>query len=222
MQQWTVRDVMTNQVLTVSADARPDEVIAMITAHDVSALAVVDDFDAVIGVLTRTDVLKSMSFGPERSRGRLTRWRAPPPEIGGHRPSARQMMPAPAVTVAPDATTAQAGRRMHRAGVKRLLVTDHRRHLLGIVAAADLLKVFGRSDETLAADVRALLAPLAADAVRIGVSAGVVTLAGRVSDRTTARLIEDLGHAAPGVAEVVTDLRVESRAASADLASTGG
>lgn len=222
MQQWTVRDVMTNQVLTVSADARPDEVIAMITAHDVSALAVVDDFDAVIGVLTRTDVLKSMSFGPERPRGRLPRWRSAPPGIGWHRTSARQMMTAPAVTVAPGATTALAGRRMHRAGVKRLLVTDHRRHLLGIVAAADLLKVFGRSDEALAADVRALLAPLAADAVRIGVSTGVVTLAGRVPDPTTARVIEGLAHAAPGVAEVVTDLRVESSAASAELASTVG
>jgi CBS-domain-containing membrane protein len=111
---------------------------------------------------------------------------------------------------------------MHRAGVKRLLVTDHRRHLLGIVAAADLLKVFGRSDETLAADVRALLAPVAAGAVRIGVNAGVVTLAGRVPDRTTAHLLEDLAHAAPGVADVVTDLRVESSDAPARVASTVG
>jgi CBS domain-containing protein len=216
MQQWTVRDVMTNQVLTVSADARPAEVIAMITTHDVSALAVVDRFDAVIGVLTRTDVLKSMTFGEQGPRGRLARWRSAPPEIGWHATSAREMMTAPPVTIAPDATIAQAGRRMHRSRVNRLLVTDHRRHLVGIIAAADLLKVFGRSDEVIANDVRARMEPVSAADVLVGVNAGVVTLIGRVPDRAKASLLEDLAGATPGVADVVTELRVDAPAAAPD------
>ncbi|MBG0564787.1 CBS domain-containing protein [Actinoplanes aureus] len=217
MQHWTVRDVMTNQMLTVAADARPAEVITVITTHDVSALAVVDAFDMVIGVLTRTDVLNAMVWREEPRRGLLARWRRAEPEFGWGRATADQMMSTPAVTVAPGATLAQAGRKMRRAGVKRLLVVDHRQRLLGVVAAADLLKVFGRSDDAVRTDVRAALEPAAAAAaaaVRIDVRAGVVTLTGRTNDRSAAVLLQDLAWAVPGVVDVDADLRVEPSAAA--------
>src|SRR5690242_9263810 len=54
----------------VAADAPATEVITMPTAHDVSALAVVSEFDVVIGVLTRTDVLQALERREQRSRRR--------------------------------------------------------------------------------------------------------------------------------------------------------
>jgi CBS-domain-containing membrane protein len=212
MRQWKVRDVMTNEVLTVPAEARPREVISKITGHDVSALAVVDEFDVVIGVLTRTDILEAMAWREERPRSRLVSWRRARPEVGWRRSSAREMMTAPAVTVAPDVTPAQAGRLMVDAGVKRLLVTDDRRRLLGIVAAADLLKIFARSDEAVMGDVRSVLTPLAVGAVHADVHAGVVSLTGRVPDRAAEHLLRDVARGVPGVVDVVTDLHVESPA----------
>ncbi|MEV4641160.1 CBS domain-containing protein [Actinoplanes sp. NPDC049548] len=209
MKQWTVRDVMTNQVLTVAAAAEPADALTTITTHDVSALAVVDDFDVVIGVLTRTDLLEAMTWRQDRARSRLPWRRRRQPALAWSRATVRDMMTAPAVTVAPDATPARAARLMHRAGVKRLLVTDHLRRLVGIVAAADLLTIFGRSDEDVEADVRALLQPVGADAVQVGVHDGVATLTGRVPDQATERLLHDLTRAAPGVADVVADLHVQ-------------
>jgi CBS domain-containing protein len=204
---------MTDQVLTVAVSAGPEEVVRRLTTHDVSALAVVDEFDVVIGVLTRTDVLESLTWREEQPRRRLP-WRRELPEVGWQRTTAREMMTAPAVTIGPEVTPAQAGRLMHRAGVNRLLVTDHRRHLLGIIAAADLLKIFGRSDENVRADVEAALRPVTAGAVRVGVDAGVVLLTGRVPDRPTAKVLRDLAHAAPGATDVITDLRVEPATAT--------
>jgi CBS-domain-containing membrane protein len=145
MQQQTVRTLMTDQVLTVPTGATPAEVIAMLTAHDVSALAVVDEFDVVIGVLTRTDVLNALTWHEERPRSRLPWRRRARTGFGWSRTTARGMMSAPPVTIAPEATPEEAARLMDTAGVKRLLVTDHRRRLVGIVAAADLLPVLGRA-----------------------------------------------------------------------------
>jgi CBS domain-containing protein len=145
MQQSKVRDVMTNQVLTVATDAPPTEVIAVMTSHDVSAVAVADDFDVVLGVLTRTDVLSAMAWRTETPRSRLPWRRRTRPTFFWRRTTARQMMTAPAVTIAPDMTPAQAGRRMREADVNRLLVTDHRQRLLGIVSAGDPLEVLTSS-----------------------------------------------------------------------------
>ncbi|UQU62713.1 CBS domain-containing protein [Couchioplanes caeruleus] len=151
MQQQTVRTLMTNQVLTVPTGATPAEVVAMLTAHDVSALGVVDEYDVVIGVLTRTDVLDALTWHEERPRSRLPWRRREGRGLGWSRATAREMMSAPPVTIGPAATPAEAAELMHTAGVNRLLVTDHRRRLVGIIAAADLLRVLGRSGEPVAA-----------------------------------------------------------------------
>jgi CBS domain-containing protein len=162
MQQWNVRDVMTKQVPTVRDDATPTELVETITAYDVSALAVVDDFDLVIGVVTRTDVLKSLTLRQVRRRS----WPNPArrtlsSSLGWDPRTAREMMSAPALTVGPDATLAEAGRLMHYHNVNRLLVTTGPdRRLLGIVTAADLLKRYARSDEDIRADVRRALEAL--------------------------------------------------------------
>ena len=177
------------------------------TAHDVSALAVADRFEQVTGVVTRGDILKALVWRQSRPRGRLFRRRRESSMSWSHQ-AAWEIMSAPAVTIAPGETLGQAGRVMQHAGVKRLLVTDHRRQLLGVIAAADLLKNFARSDEDLQAGVQTMLNRLA---VRIGVRVddGVVTLTGRVREPTTARIARDLARAELGVAAVVSELELE-------------
>jgi CBS-domain-containing membrane protein len=175
MQQWNVRDVMTNEVLTVGLDARPHDVLAKLRAHDVSAVAVVDLFNLVMGVLTRTDLINAIDWQEDRPRSRWGPWRRPRPRFDWRRTTARRMMTAPAVTIAPDATLAQAGRLMYEAGVKSLLVTDHRQYLVGIVAATDLLKALGH-DDAVRADVRHAVE---AATVHAEVQAAVVRVPGR-------------------------------------------
>lgn len=63
-------------------------------------------------------------------------------------------MTSPALTTRPDATLAQAARTMAHARVKRLPVVNELGMLEGIVSRADLLKVFLRSDDEIAEEVR--------------------------------------------------------------------
>ncbi|WP_406382083.1 CBS domain-containing protein [Streptomyces sp. NBC_01618] len=72
--------------------------------------------------------------------------------------------------------------------VKRLPVVDTDGRLKGIVSRADLLKIFLRSDDDLAAEIRHevvdRLFPASHRNVKVGVTRGVATLTGRVHDAT--------------------------------------
>lgn len=207
MRPWKVRDVMTSEVLTVDYDTALAEVVNTLTAYDVSAVAVVDEYDSVLGVVTRTDVLSSLRIRSASPAPRLP-WRRPAltPTWTAH--SAGQMMSAPAMTVEPDATLAEAGRLMRRRSVDRLLVVGHDRRLLGIVSAADLLKPHHRPDDEIRAGARRALASLPADDLAFTVHDGVVTLAGTVDDDRTAKLLPPLIRDVPGVTAIRNEVTV--------------
>lgn len=208
--QWTVRDAMTAEVMTAAVDAAPADVVTTMTMYDVSAVAVTDEHDQVLGVITRTDVLDALTFPAPERRPRLP-WRrivAAPRWIPA---SAGEMMCAPALTVAPDATLAQAGRLMRRHRVSRLLVTGADRRLLGIVAAGDLLKVHDRPDESVRADVRQVLGALPARQLSVDVHDGVVTVTATVDDTRLAALLPRLARDVPGVTLVHDEVTVEQQ-----------
>jgi CBS domain-containing protein len=112
------------------------------------------------------------------------------------------------VSIAPEATAAEAARRMHTAGVKRLPVVERGR-LVGIVSRADLLKVFDRSDADIRREIirdvivgEFMMAP---SRFFLHVSDGVVVLQGRVERRNL------LPHLVRAVQEVEGVVRVEDR-----------
>ncbi|WP_433364806.1 CBS domain-containing protein [Actinoplanes sp. CA-142083] len=205
MQQWTVRDVMTPEVLTVGYDTPPAGVITTMTRYDVSALAVVDRYDSVLGIITRTDVLSGIEAREPERRPRLP-WRRPVTTPSFLARSAGEMMSAPALTVAPEVTLAQAARIMRHGAVNRLLVTGAGRRLLGVVTAADLLKVYERPDEAIRADVWQVLTALPSEDVAFAVHDGVATMAGTVPDARTATVIERLVRDVPGVTAVRNEI----------------
>nr|WP_296065461.1 CBS domain-containing protein [uncultured Actinoplanes sp.] len=215
MQQSTVRDVMTTEVLTVDYDTPPAAVITTMTTYDVSALAVVDGYDSVLGVITRTDVLNGIEMPQPDRRPRLP-WRRPAATPVFTARTAGRMMSAPALTVAPDVTLAQAGRLMRRNAVNRLLVIGADRRLLGIVTAADLLKVYDRPDEVIRAGVRQALAALPARDVAFDVHDGVVMIAGTVAHARTRTLLERRVRDVSGVTAVHNEIAVAPPAILAD------
>lgn len=115
-------------------------------------------------------------------------------------------MSAPAVTVHPGATLAQAARIMAQRKVKRLPVVDDESLLEGVVSRSDLLKVFLRGDGELAEEVRHevvdRLFPLSADHIQVEVAEGVVTLTGWVEGNGLAAVAERLARAVEGVVDV--------------------
>jgi CBS domain-containing protein len=208
--QSLVKDLMTTPVVTVGPTTPFKEIVARLAEHRVSAVPVVDDSPLVLGVVSEADLLLKEEFpDPDQDiplwwtrRARLDRAKAAASV-------ARDLMTVAVVAISPDATVAEAARRMHTAKVKRLPVVDRTGRLVGIVSRGDLLKVFDRSDQEIHREIiedvivgEFMMAP---SRFFLHVTDGVVVLQGRVERRS---LLPYLVRAVQGVEGVV---RVEDR-----------
>ncbi|MGW2702611.1 CBS domain-containing protein [Streptomyces sp. NPDC001340] len=199
-----VNDVMTRTVVALRTGAAFKEIVRTMREWRVSALPVLDGGGHVVGVVSEADLLPKEEYR-EGDPGRYgQRHAADLRKADGV--TAQELMTAPAVTVAPDATLAQAARAMARSGVKRLPVVDDEGALKGIVSRSDLLTVFLRDDEDIAEDVgREVVTRLFGTRtapVRVEVHDGVVTLTGRVQDTVLVPLAILLARSVPGVVDV--------------------
>ncbi|MFJ8857996.1 CBS domain-containing protein [Streptomyces sp. NPDC102451] len=201
----TVSDLMTHTAVAVGSRASYKDIVRLLNEWKVSALPVLAGEGRVIGVVSEADLLP-------KEENRPTGDSAP-----GDRPFAdsakadalyaEQLMSTPAVTVHADATVAEAARIMARRQVKRLPVVDSGGLLQGIISRGDLLKVFLRSDEDIAAEARTVLSELpAASVIGVQVADGVVTLGGALSDRALVPLVARAVRAVEGVVDIRLDL----------------
>ena len=138
------RDVMTKEVVTVHPNTPVPEIARLLLARRISAVPVVDDGDAPIGMVSEGDLIGRAAPDPA-PRGDW--WlallaeavEAPPPEVGGL--VAQQVMSSPVVTVTEDTDLAEIARLIARFRIKRVPVVRQDR-LVGIVSRADLLRGF--------------------------------------------------------------------------------
>ncbi|AJT69670.1 hypothetical protein T261_8073 [Streptomyces lydicus] len=204
-----VRDVMTETVAAVDRGARFKEVVETMERWKVSALPVLAGEGRVVGVVSEADLLPKEEFR-ESDPDRLEQLRRVDDVRRAEAVTAGELMTSPAHTVRADATLSQAARVMARESVKRLPVVDGHGVLMGIVSRADLLKVFLRSDEDLAEEIRrtvvgTLFAAPARD-LQVTVTDGVATLRGRVRDTSLVPVIARLVRAVEGVVDVEFDV----------------
>jgi CBS-domain-containing membrane protein len=200
-----VSDVMTHTVVAVGRDASFKGIVKIMQEWKVSAVPVLEGEGRVIGVVSEADLLIKEEFrdsDPDRftQMSRLSDLA----KAGGM--TAADVMSTPAVTVRPDATLAQAARVMAQRKVKRLPVVDDTGLLEGVVSRADLLKVFLRTDDEIAEEVRGeILAPLfpsSPEQVGVDVADGVVTLTGHVGDASLVPIVARLVRSVEGVVDV--------------------
>jgi CBS domain-containing protein len=206
-----VKDLMTTPVVTVEPTTPFKEIVARLAQHRVSAVPVVDNDNRVLGVVSEADLLLKEEFpDPDldiplwwSKRNRLERAKAAASV-------ARDLMTVAVVAIAPEATAAEAARRMHTAGVKRLPVVERGR-LVGILSRGDLVKVFNRSDAAIRREIiedvivsQFMMAP---SRFFLHVTDGVVVLQGRVERRSL------LPYVVRAVQEVEGVIRVENRLA---------
>ncbi|MEU9140012.1 CBS domain-containing protein [Streptomyces sp. NPDC048404] len=204
-----VSDVMTHTVAAIGRGAGFKEIVQLMEQWQVSALPVVEGESRVIGVVSEADLLPKEEFRdghPDRET-QLRRLKDLA-KAGGL--TAEELMTSPAITVRADAPLAQAARVMAHAKVKRLPVVDETGGLEGVVSRGDLLKVFLRSDEDIAEEVRreivSYLFHASPSPVRVTVRGGVVTLTGRVRDTALVPVAARLVRAVEGVVDVGFDL----------------
>ncbi|MGW6417363.1 CBS domain-containing protein [Streptomyces sp. NPDC055055] len=211
-QPFVVADVMTRKVVAVRPAAEFKEIVAAMERWKVSAVPVVEDGARVVGVVSEADLLLKEEFHDHRL-GMVEQWRRIDATAKAGSRRARDLMTSPPVTVSPGASLPQCARLMAARGVKRLPVVDASGAIQGIVSRADLLKVFLRPDEDLAAEVRGevveLLFPLSGDQVEVRVDAGVVTLSDPIPDSALIPVAARLARAVEGVVDVRCRLAAE-------------
>ena len=207
-----VCDVMNPTVVTVDRLTPYKEIARLLTEHRISGLPVLRGRE-LVGVVTEADLLTA----EEETRRRLkspnnTTWR--PGLHEHHALTAGDLMTAPAITIGPDANVSAAARLMTTHRIRRLPVTDQDRMLIGVVSRRDLLSVFLRPDEDIAADIARLLHEILAvepGEASVSVQDGRVTLSGALDPKTalhgaliplTIRLMWDI----EGVVDVIDQL----------------
>ncbi|MDN3027829.1 CBS domain-containing protein [Streptomyces sp. S.PB5] len=198
---YTVSDVMTHTVVAVGSEAPFKEIVELLDQWKVSAVPVLAGEGRVVGVVSEADLLAKEEFRDSDAGEFEERAKAGAVTAG-------ELMSAPAVTVHADASVAEAARIMARRHVKRLPVVDGVGLLQGVVSRSDLLKVFLRPDEEIAAEIRQTVlermpvtSPLA-----VTVHDGVATLTGSAAERAYLPVVARAVHSVEGVVDVRLDL----------------
>lgn len=223
-----VSDVMRTDVITVDRATPYKDVARLLVQHRISGMPVLKMGREVAGVVTEADLLaaEAKTARQLRSGGRLGLPRRARRHLAF---TAGELMSAPAVTVGPNVTVHAAGRMMSARHVRLMPVVSERNTLIGVVSRRDLLAIFLRPDEDIAADVRQVLddvllaQPGVAD---VSVRDGVVTLTGSLDPATGAhgdlipvaiRLMWDVD----GVVDIVDLLGQRGTAASQPSPGSG-
>ncbi len=129
MSEKTVRDWMHRGVVTCHPETPVEEVAQTMDAQDISALVVVDDAGAAVGVISRTDLVNSRFIQPY-----LRHW---------HGMGAEHLMTKPVVSVTADTTIREAVLLLNEKHIHRLVVAERvDGHIkpVGILSVTDLAK----------------------------------------------------------------------------------
>ena len=205
-----VQDVMTREVVTVSAEEPLKGVAALLLERRISGLPVVDSRKRLLGVVSEGDLLAKEAESTHRRHGL---WRLLKKGAKSTAKTAGEAMTSPALTVAPTASVTEAAALMLEREVNRLPVVDQGT-LVGIVTRADLIRGFARHDSEIerevAQDVLLRTFSIVPENVHVAVLNGEVTLTGEVeNDSVRATLLSYLG-GVPGIVAVHSELKVRT------------
>src|SRR5215469_12730291 len=159
-----VVDVMVTDVIAVRADASFKEIAARLRERHVSAFAVLDADDKVIGVVSEADLLpkEALEAGYEGHWGPLSGLRHRTEREKATGLTAADLMSRPPVTVGPFDLVSHAAHLMYDHKITSLPVVNRGR-LTGMITRADVLSVFSRPDEDIRREIldRVILAEFA-------------------------------------------------------------
>jgi CBS-domain-containing membrane protein len=201
----TVKDIMTTRVISVRKDASFKDMAAMLRSSRISAFPVIDDAGRVIGVVSAGDLLvkEAVLAGGTSLLAALRHIREDDKAAGV---TAADLMTAPAVTIGPDASVADAARLMYDRRVKRLPVVTAAGRLMGIVSRVDVLAVFNRPDSEIRSEVVNEVLPgiLAGNPTgfEVTVADGIVTISGSLASGQVGHTILDAVRHVQGVVAV--------------------
>ncbi len=137
-----VRDVMTTDVVTVRQGTSLPAAAHLMVAKKVSGLPVIDADERLVGILTEGDFVSAMNIDGSILAGALETIVRKRRVKKGMGTIVDDIMTRSPITIRVNDSLEMAVRRMDRNKVKRLVVTGEDGRVHGIVARADLIKIF--------------------------------------------------------------------------------
>ena len=207
-----VREIMTTDVLTIGPEAELRDVARLFVEHGISGLPVCGAQREILGVISEGDILFKEQGRADEGQSLLARLDGSAARAADKAAAVKvgDAMTAPAITVPPYCSVAEAARIMSEHGINRLPVVKGD-EVVGIVTRTDLVRAFVRSDEEIRREIREdvlrdtlwLEGPAAVD---VDVDRGVVRLNGHMETSSDASLLVRLVGRVPGVVSVLADL----------------
>jgi CBS domain-containing protein len=203
-----VHEVMTTDVATTAPESSLKEAALELVRRRISGMPVVDAEHHVVGVVSEADILAKE--GDEQKPGGFLQWLVDPgdPWVAARFDAVTvgDAMSAPARTILPDRTVAEAAMLMLDENINRLPVVDADGKLVGLVSRGDLVRAFVRSDAEILSeieeDVIRRVLWLNPEEVDVTVESGIVTIKGEVASEADADLLPKFVRRVPGVVEV--------------------
>ena len=137
-------DVMVSKVITVGPNTTVQEIANILLSNRISAVPVIDDRGALIGIISEGDLIHRVEAGTERhdswwlklmtDKGALAR-----DFVKSHAVKAVDVMSKRVITASPDLALGDLASLLEKHRIKRVPIVDHGK-LIGIVSRANLLQ----------------------------------------------------------------------------------
>ena len=128
------RDIMTAPVVVVPEGLPLSQAASIMVTHKLKRLPVVDERGALIGIVSRVDLLRTVTDCPERDRA------SEPDRASNGHVRLEKVMRRDVPTVFPDTPIAQVVQAVVSTRLNRALVVDAQRRVVGIITGVELLQ----------------------------------------------------------------------------------
>jgi CBS-domain-containing membrane protein len=216
---------MVSDVITVSPDARVQDVAELLLRHRISAVPVVGSKGEILGIVSEGDLINRPESETERHKpwwldALATNEGLAAAYVKSHSRNVTDVMTREVITATPDASVAEVASLLERNRIKRVPIVDNGR-LVGIVSRADLLQglasLKGNSAQARPDDaaIRAnVVSKLQKERwakpalITVTVQDGTVDLRGIVESETEKQAVHVLAEITPGVRAVNDNLMI--------------
>jgi CBS domain-containing protein len=219
------KDIMTKNVHMIAPDADVRAAARIMVEAGVSALPVVDERQALVGIVSEGDLVRRAELRTTKRRSWWLELFQMPETLAqeyiqSHAPKVRDVMKSPVISIAEGTPLAEVAALLERHGIKRVPVLSGRT-VIGIVSRADLVKALAKQAGEPAAETsdgairntflqryRAQPWAPAGGGVSFSVTRGVVALSGLVNSEEQRAALTVMAETIPGVVKVENGVRV--------------
>jgi CBS domain-containing protein len=214
-----IKDVMSQQIVSIGADASVLDAVQLMLQHKISGLPVIDASGNLQGVVTEGDFLRRVETGTQRKRARWIEFLMGPGRLASeyvHTSGGKvsEVMTPDVHTVTEDSPLEEAVHLMERHRIKRVPVMRDGK-VVGIVTRSNLMRALvhlALAAQPAAAGDAAIRASLLAELnkqpwapvglINVVVKDGVVRLSGALTDERERQAIRVAAENIPGVKKV--------------------